>query len=395
MKKNRIFDACNIYIILWVLGSVQGMYMRSSFVSLLFYVPSTLMTIYYMVKALSSYPPKGVMRVFSVFFLVMCVYGIFLVILNDALGQDGKSFLMMLLSSLGPIFPFYVFSRKGVLTEKRLIVWFIVFIVVATMNFFAYKSITIQNVSKGISEITNNTAYYFAGLIPFVFLLYKRPILQYFVLAYILYFVVTSLKRGAILVSAMLLLWFVYVSVSKAKRIKKIIVIASVGVFLLVGIRFVENFYESSDYFQYRVERTMEGSSSNRDWLYATLWNHFLNNDNMFQVLFGEGAFHSENVSHGLKAHNDWLELLIDCGVLGVLLYVVYWVSFFHAWRRSRKDDFLYPILGACLIFTFVRTFFSMSFSDMPFYTCMIMGCCFGRIEYEESAIDRFVNVMG
>ena len=147
---------------------------------------------------------------------------------------------------------------------------------------------------------------------------------------------------------------------------------------MVVGIRYIEQFAEKSDYFQYRLESTTEGKSSGRDVIYSQLWNHYKSNENIFQLAFGEGAFHTQNIN-GYKAHNDWLELLIDCGLLGVIIYFIYWVNFYKAWRRSKGNFLVYMMMGAGLLFTFVRTFFSMSFSNMPFYMCVILAYCFAN----------------
>ncbi|MDO5340954.1 MAG: O-antigen ligase family protein [Bacteroidia bacterium] len=385
MKNNKIFDACNIYILLWVAGHVQGMFLTSSLVSLLFYIPFAAMTVYYIVKTITSFNPKGVMKVLCVFFAVLVMYGVFLLLLDNARGQDRKSFLMMLISSLGPVFPFYVFSKQGKLTEKRMLFWFFVFIVVATLDFEVYrrKSILLLTTrDRMVEEITNNTAYHFAALLPFVFMLHKRKMVQYVSMAYLLYFVVVGMKRGAVLVSALLFLWFVYVSLKNSHGFKKTAILLLSIVLVSIGVKFIGYFYENSDYFQQRIESTVEGKSSGRDFVYSELWNHYLNNDNVLQLLFGEGAYHTENVTGHLKAHNDWLELLIDCGLLGVILYFVYWIAFVKDWRRCRNNVMIYAMMGSCFIFTFCRTFFSMSFSDMPFYISMIMGYCFSKVGF-------------
>lgn len=382
-SETKIFDACNIYILLWVFGHVQGMFLINSFVSLMFYIPFAIMTIYYIYKTIVSYSPKGVMKSLCIFFAVMMIYGFFLLLLDNARGQDSKSFLMMLISSLGPIFPFYVFSKQGKLTEKRMIIWFFIFLVVATMDFEVYKRKTLQLLStrnRQLDEITNNAAYYFVGLLPFVFLFHKKRFVQYLSIAYIFVFAIIGMKRGAILVAAILLLWFIFVSIKKSHSYQKFVIVLFSMVLVVFGTKFINDFYEKSDYFQQRVENTIEGSSSGRDVVYSQLWNHYLNNDNVIQLLFGEGAYHTENITGHLKAHNDWLELLIDCGLFGVVMYFVYWVSFFIDWRECRNDELVYMIMGSCLLFTFCRTFFSMSFSDMPFYTSMIMGYCFSTI---------------
>ena len=54
-SKNRVFDACTIYLLLWALGYVQKMFISSSSISMLFYVPYLAMTLYYAVKMFSNY----------------------------------------------------------------------------------------------------------------------------------------------------------------------------------------------------------------------------------------------------------------------------------------------------------------------------------------------------
>ena len=384
MEKTKIkyFDACNIYILLWVVGHVQQMFLNNSFISRVFYVPYLLMTIYYIFKVYVSYRPQGTMKALCLFFAVLIVYGIALLFLDNARGQARTSFLIMLFGSLGPIFPFYVFTRKGLLIEKRMMGWLWVFIVVAIIGYFVEQQkalALIMEKGREYEEITNNAAYSFAGLIPFVFLLKKRPLWQYMTLGILFYFIISGFKRGAMLVGALMLIWFVYASLKSSSKGMRFGILLLTVMAIMVGYRFITNLFENSDYFQYRIESTMEGNSSERDEIYATLWHHYIYNDNILQLAFGEGAFHTENVTGHVKAHNDWLELLIDCGLFGVLLYLVYWGCFIRDWVKSKSNPLVFAMLGSCFVFTFTRTFFSMSFSDLPFYTAMIMGYCFGE----------------
>jgi len=380
-SKNKAFDACTIYLLLWALGYVQKMFISSSLISMLFYLPYMGMTLYYVVKVFTNYRPKGVMLAFTAFFVVLLCYGLALVLLDNSV-KDNKSFLMFIINNLAPLYAFYCFSRQGLLTEKRLLLWFIIFLVIATLDFYTVQRKGLALLAEDGSqyeEITNNAAYSMLGLMPFVFLLRKKPMWQYIFLAYVMFIVVTGLKRGAILISLFLLLWFVYAQTKSASRGKKVLLLSLTIAFLAIGWRFVMQFYENSDYFQHRLEATLEGSSSNRDWIYSTLWNHYINNGNFLQLVFGEGGFHTVNVS-GYMAHNDWLELLIDCGLFGVVVYLIYWISFIRDWVRIKSDILVYSMMGACFIFTFMKTLFSMSFFSMPFYISMIMGYCFAQV---------------
>lgn len=386
---NKKINLCNIYIWLWLLGFVQKLFITSSFVSLLFSIPSMFITLYCFVKVFKQYRPKGALLVLCIFFVILVCYGFGLVLLNDAMRGnvkvDNNSFLLMVLVSLGPIISFYYFSKQGLLNEKKLAVWFFVFLVVVIIHYYdserrAMASLMERGINYKYEDITNNASYTVLGLFPFLFVLRKKTFIQYTSLVVLFYFIISGMKRGAMLVSAVLLVWFVLVSVRTTSNKRKWFVVVLTVFLIIIGWRYLIHFYENNDYFQYRVESTMEGRSSSRNIIYSTLWQHYVNNDNMLQLIFGEGAYHTFNIA-GNDAHNDWLELLIDCGLITTLIYLVYWVCFFHDWRRSKQNLLIYAMLGACFIFTFLRTFFSMSFSDMPFCMSMVMGYCFAQIE--------------
>ena len=375
----KIVKPCNLYVILWLLGYIQNIYLSNSLLSIVVYIPLTLMTIFYIAKVAFKYKPKGVMKILLYFFFFLCIYGVALLLLKDAAGQDPKSFLMMLFSSLGPIFSFYVFTKQGELTEQRMKLYFVFFLAVAIMGYFVYeqKSLMLLALNSTYDETTNNTTYYFAALLPFIFLFDRKPLIQYLLIACILGFVISGMKRGAILISSLLFVWFIIRTMINTSTKKRLWIICILLLFIFIGVHFIENLYDTGDYFQRRMEDTISGQSSGRDIIYSTYWNHYINNENILQLLFGEGAYHTENILH-LKAHNDWLELLIDCGLCGAVIYFMYWCSFFKLWKKSKANPVYYSIIGACLLFTFIRTFFSMSFSDMPFSMASLLGYVFG-----------------
>lgn len=380
MSFKKSFNACNIYIALWMINFVQSLYWNSSAFSLACFVPLTFTSLYCLNQLILKHTVRYAMKSLIIFFVILCIYGLALWILDDAVGQDPKSFLFMLFNSLAPVFAFYYFAMKGQLTMKTMKISVCVFFVLAILGYFAYERKALELlVNNRYEEITNNSTYYFVALFPSLFL-FNKKIIQFTMAVSIMAFVVSGMKRGAILVGVLLLFWFILRSLANASKRQRILVLLGTVVVVFIGIRFVEYMFTVSDYFRYRINDTIAGGSSGRDNLYSVYWNHFLNNNNLLQVLFGEGAYHTENIL-GLKAHNDWLELLIDCGILGVLLYVIYWLNFFRIWIKSRRNPMLFSILGACLCFTFVRTFFSMSFSDMPFLLCIIMGYSFAAIQ--------------
>ena len=103
----KITNPCNLYVILWLFGYIQNIYFDSSLLSMVFYIPSTLMTMYYVKEVILNCRTTGVMKVMLCFFLFLCVYGVGLLLYNDAVGQDPKSFLMMFFRTYFPILRIY------------------------------------------------------------------------------------------------------------------------------------------------------------------------------------------------------------------------------------------------------------------------------------------------
>lgn len=363
-----------------MVGKVQGLLIISSFISLSLYIPFTIMTLFYTYKVLLNSPKTIAIKALLVFFIVMLAYGFELLLFNDALGQKRTSFLIAVIGSIGPVFAFYYFTLQGVISKQKLCVFFVFFLSVAILEFYTYQAKALIMMSRGLGEITNNSSYVVLGLFPFVFLMNKRPMIQYLTLGVLSFYVILGLKRGAILILAILILWFFMSTIKSSSFTKRFYLILLFVTLLFIGVNFIDKFYNESEYFQYRVEATQEGSSSSRDKIYSTLWSHYKSNTNLIQVVFGEGAYHTENVTNGLKAHNDWLELLIDCGFFGAFIYIIYWIAFLSDLRKSRFHPVTYAILGSCFLYTFLRTLFSMSFTDTPFYLSLMIGYGFALL---------------
>ena len=89
--------------------------------------------------------------------------------------------------------------------------------------------------------------------------------------------------------------------------------------------------------------------------------------------MFGLGPDSSFDII-GKEAHNDWLEILTSQGLLGVIVYLFFWINSYIYWKRIPKNRVYYPIVGAYLIIMFTRTFFSMSYATVPTAATLILG---------------------
>ena len=377
MKLN--INGCHIYLLVILLCVVSwGTVVKIAQVVLIAW------SLYYAFYANIKYKLPVYFKALNVLLIMFTIYGFLLIISGETLMVTQRQwrevantgYLKSIYKSLLPIYAFYVFARRELLTEKTMKFWFFIFLVLTVRLFNRAEAAMLQKALEAGSsaeEFTNNVAYTFVGLLPALVLFYKKPIIQYLCLVFCAYFIIVGMKRGAILTGGICLIWFITTNVKKVPRNRRWIVILVSVVVVAVGFYFFRYMMETSSYFQYRIEQTREGNSSGRDGLYATFFQHFINEPNPFRFLFGNGAYSTLKFSDNL-AHNDWLEIAIGQGLLGIVIYLVYWICFYVNWRRSKNHPQAFMAIGMLLIIYFLSTLFSMSYNSVSRCSAMVLG---------------------
>lgn len=219
-------------------------------------------------------------------------------------------------------------------------------------------------VISGSEEVTNNGAYYLASIVPLLGIFFNRKISSVF-LAIVMVLVLLGAKRGAIVCVGIELLLYVYFLFKKSNshnnplKILGILIILSIFVYLIIST------FNSNDYLQYRYNQTVSGDSSLRNEIYASALASF-SEGNAFELLFGHGmcACISEI---GMYAHQDWLELLVDNGIVGTFLYFIVFICLYNFYRSNRKvmtyeERFIYLSALFCFL---LRSSFSMGYTSI------------------------------
>ncbi len=249
-------------------------------------------------------------------------------------------------------FPFYYFSKKGVITRDNLkrfvFLLFIIFVLRIISDSFRLSSATLQE------DNVLNLAYLFVQIIPLIIIAFRRRWLYVLVFLASL-FVLWGAKRGAVLcLFVELLVFFVYLFKSESFGRKHK---GSVAIVVLILVSVAIVFVNNDAFLHERLLTTgteEDRSGQIRTEMYESLFNVFLNSSNGQEILFGHGM--GQTVSYtGNLAHQDWLELLIDNGVLVLLLYIVIiWTSFKNISKcdKSVPDAVKYAL--KCCVYTWV-----------------------------------------
>ena len=146
--------------------------------------------------------------------------------------------------------------------------------------------------------------------------------------------------------------------------------IISLAALIYVVIGMIDN----NALFAYRVEQTMQGYTSQRDQLYKTFYNYFISEHNLFRFLFGNGANATLKIGNNF-AHNDWLELAINNGIVGVALYGWYFIALYKDYKCQNKAHLQYSnVILMALIIMFASSMFSMSYASLDKAISIALG---------------------
>lgn len=380
--KKTIFNECNIYIVLWMLYYLQGtLYESGSLISQGILSIVLLMSVINVIKVIAQRGLCGYLKGLNVLLIMFTVYGVISMVFTPTIYGSGGyttnsfNYLKVIYLSLLPIYSFYYYAQKGKLDEKNLKVWVILFFMLAIVRYYTEQATRLMEIYG--DETTNNSGYTILSLIPLIVYWREKPTLQYILLAVAMVFILMAMKRGAILIGALCVIWFLYQSFKNSNRKTKIWVFVLTVLVIAAGIYAVQYMLESSAYFVSRLEQTKDGNSSNRDVIYNSFWNYYLNETSVLQSLFGQGADASLKV-FGAYAHNDWLEILINNGLIGAIIYLVYWIRFYKEWRNSKGNSVVFMVFGLTLLIYFVSTLFSMSYNGMSTYATCGFGYALG-----------------
>ena len=174
-----------------------------------------------------------------------------------------------------------------------------------------------------------------------------------------------SMKRGAILIAVLCFIYFLYSMFKTSRGSTRVgIVLLSLAAIIVSAI-LVNDLLQTNEYFVSRIEQTLEGDSSNRDELYSTYFNHFITESSFLKFFLGNGANATLSIGYNY-AHNDWLEIAINNGLLGIIIYMWYYISLFTDYMREKKYNLVYAdVILMALIIMFTSSLFSMSYASL------------------------------
>lgn len=214
---------------------------------------------------------------------------------------------------------------------KKVFICFFIISIPVFIHFSGYRTAT------SISKIDNYTAsinnIYFSMLtLPWIFLLRNKKweLLLFFVLGGL---ILISSKRSASIVLLLVSTPYIFFWMRNSKnRILNILLV--IFGFLIFAFSFAGRF----DYVSYRMGNIKESEGSGRGEIWRGVIKN-ISNSSVEGLVFGHGhdSVRTKGIvdigkskSHIVSAHNDFLEVIYDYGIIGLLLYISIYVFLFR-----------------------------------------------------------------
>lgn len=387
---NFFKNSCNVYTLGWLI------YYSQKFISVppvFFQILAGLLLGVSLINVFRAQPyinQSHFLKFLNYFLLFLLIYWVVYlcapVIYRNGLPFSKTQSFKQILLSLLPIYSYYYYSVLGLCNEKWIENWLIPLFLAAFLGYLSYASYG-HYLNPDAEEITNNAGYGFLALLPALVFVREKPAKMFVFLIIITVFVLIGMKRGAILIALIAIpYFFISIKNSISPKVRKSIIFVFV-LFVCFSIFFVRYQINTSDYFVSRIDQTKNMNASNRENMYPFLFNHFLNAD-IFEQVFGGGLDNTLTVI-GDGAHNDWLEILIDHGIIGVIMFFLFWVNMYKDCKLSKNDRAIYAAMLIFILMNFLKTLFSFSFNNFPVWGMPVFGYCLYRINYSNLNYDR------
>ena len=246
----------------------------------------------------------------------------------------------------------------------------------------------IANLGVMFNAYKNSFPYKFAVLMPFFFIRKSKYNIPLVILCIVNILIVG--KRGALLaaiISAIVMFLF-----SNRQKSRYFIYGGyAILLFLFYYIFIDDTIFATLEYrmnpvLHYNAEENASFYLSGRDNIWKTTFDGFLNSS-FLELLFGHGTTGVLRwlVTKGMpgNAHNAWLEILYNYGVLSVFVYVSYYIYMLKMYYNMRRDkyeyaDFVFFYLLFILACTMVSVTIYGGFQSMA-YSGILIAFFLGR----------------
>lgn len=184
----------------------------------------------------------------------------------------------------------------------------------------------LNGLHQGLITVASiNSIYYILCCFPFVFRI-RSPFLRIFLLVIIMITVLLSGKTTCIILCSISCVFFYSKKIFMSFR-RSIAIIISISVLsFVINANIVITDLDVTELFDSISSDLTNGSG--RYNIYQEVYSNFCASD-INHLVFGHG-YNGVSKSIGIGAHNDFLQVLFDYGLVGFLIYIYFWITLIY-----------------------------------------------------------------
>lgn len=216
-----------------------------------------------------------------------------------------------------------------------------------------------------------NSCYYLLLMLPNI-LLQKNKNLKNILLVLVLIVILFSMKRTALMAYIISMMIYLSIKFIKNKNISKktVLLVPISSAILFLGIiilnRVVTNLFNNNIFNRFGTLNDTRGS------LISTLLDILYTNTPIINWIFGRGYNSTELYLNGLTSHNDFIEILFNFGIVGLIMYLfVYSILIKNYVKMKRIKEISVSYLISIIIFFVVSLFSHLIF--IPSYFALLI----------------------
>ena len=264
---------------------------------------------------------------------------------------------------------FFIAGHKAI--EKQAILNLAFYLI---SSVFIFSMLRADNYSTTIGATAD--VYFILGLLPLVLIGAKIKLLPCLFCG--LAVLLSGKRLGIIAFVLMVGAYYIGIAIqqNKVKKILPLLFITYVvgGMAVYIGANY-------NNFLWHRLEALIYSQdSSGRNYLWARII-ELLENSNIVSLVFGHGDG-AVSKTIGAHAHNDYLEILYDFGILPLILYASFYVSCIVVFWGMLKRKYQHAIcFGMSLLFSLFVSMFSFYCIAPTYITCGML--CAGYILHD------------
>lgn len=198
----------------------------------------------------------------------------------------------------------------------------------------------------------SNSIYYLMSAFIFIFLVQNDTLKKIFMVLPCIAILLVGKSTCLVAVTASILYYFWRNIVDSTNKSKLII-----GALILVGCvsYFSSGFISIFDTIK-GFDGDIQSGGNGRFDIWTAVWNKFVSSD-LLSMFFGNGS-HAVSGILRLGGHNDFVEILYDYGLIGLVIYLLFWYSLIRrVWTYAPKSELQMAYVISLIVFASASMF--------------------------------------